>query len=73
MTHTPLYTQAGDQESGLAQLKKALAMFWQTGGFDSYESINAHHALALFLQSYPVSHSLVTCHPTHVYASHSVH
>ncbi len=43
--------QVGEPDVGLTQLKKALAIFWQTTGFDSYEAINAHHTLALFLQS----------------------
>ena len=43
--------RAGDQEIALSQAQKALAMFWQTEGFDSYEAINAHHTLSLFLQA----------------------
>eukprot|EP00624_Nannochloropsis_granulata_P001258 evm.model.NODE_16066_length_10007_cov_53.000698.3 len=42
--------QAGDPEAGIEQIEKALAIYWQTSGFDSFEAINAHHVLGLFLQ-----------------------
>jgi len=42
--------QAGDPEAGIGQIEKALVIYWQTAGFDSFEAINAHHVLGLFLQ-----------------------
>lgn len=47
-----LCTQTGDHEVAVQQMRKALAMHWQTGGFDSFEAINAHHNLAIFLSSF---------------------
>ena len=41
--------QAGD-DTGIGQIEKALAIYWQTSGFDSFEAINAHHILGLFFQ-----------------------
>lgn len=34
-------------------MRKALAMHMQTSGMDSYEAINAHHTLSLFLSALP--------------------
>jgi hypothetical protein len=42
--------QAGDQEVGVLQTQKALAMHWQTGGIDCYEAINDLSTLSHFMQ-----------------------
>ena len=40
-----------DYDAAVLQQQKALAMHWQTTGFDSFDSISAQSTLAVFLQA----------------------